>query len=282
MRTDQASKRADGHAHFHKGSHVLLALGAHGEGGRCPGDNGARSEIKYDRIDTKRCATYSLVRAEDNDPRGDGLKGVKVESSALVGRDTRDDTAKRRRGAKDSEQVFRREYEEEQSEHTNEDEEQRCDTENASGVLASGRDIKVRGSRGQTGLNDHAGVDERHHEEACDVYRPPEAGVVEQRGQSNGDNDIANRGSGNHHSPCGCSLLVKLFEYCTHFDAHQHPLDEHYLPVLVTKAQQHDAQQVKNGGGVDNLIMMGICAYQKRFEDRDEEHLWQPNWSNSE
>ncbi|KAL0472676.1 hypothetical protein QR685DRAFT_571227 [Neurospora intermedia] len=120
-----ASKRADGHAHFHK--------------------------------DTKRCATYSLVRAEDNDPRGDGLKGVKVESSALVGRDTRDDTAKRRRGAKDSEQVFRREYEEEQSEHTNEDEEQRCDTENASGVLASGRDIKVRGSRGQTGLNDHAG-----------------------------------------------------------------------------------------------------------------------------
>ncbi|EGO58773.1 hypothetical protein NEUTE1DRAFT_98972 [Neurospora tetrasperma FGSC 2508] len=100
LRTDQASKRADGHAHFHK--------------------------------DTKRCATYSRVRAEANDPRGDGLKGVKVESSVL------------------------------------------------------------------------------------------------------------------------------------------HPLEEHDLPVSVIKTQQHDAQQVKNGGGVDNL-MMGICAYQKRCEDRDEE-----------
>ncbi|KAK3502350.1 hypothetical protein B0T13DRAFT_166407 [Neurospora crassa] len=109
LRTDQVSKRADGHAHFHKGSYVLLALGAHGEGGRCPGDDGGRSGIKHDRIDTKRCATYSRVRAEDNDPCEDGLKGVKVESSVLVGRDTRDDTAKRRGGAQDSEQVFRRE-----------------------------------------------------------------------------------------------------------------------------------------------------------------------------
>lgn len=177
-----------------------------------------------------------------------------------------------RRGAKDSEQVFRREYEEERSEHTKEDEEQRCDEENASGVLASGRDLEVRGSRGQTGLDDHAREEEheRHHEVACDAYGPPEAGVVEQREQSNGDDDIANRGSESHHSQCGCSLLVKLFEYCTHCDAHPHPLDEHDLPVLVTKTQQHDAQQVKNGGGVDNL-MMGICAYQKRCEDRDEE-----------
>ncbi|EDO65181.2 hypothetical protein GE21DRAFT_5426 [Neurospora crassa] len=132
------SKRADGHAHFHK--------------------------------DTKRCATYSRVRAEDNDPREDGLKGVKVESSVLVGRDTRDDTAKRRGGAQDSEQVFRREYKEERSEHTNEDEERRCDKENASGCLASGRDIEVRISRGQTGLDGHAREEhERHDEEAWAV-----------------------------------------------------------------------------------------------------------------
>lgn len=85
LRTDQASKRADGHAHFHEGSYVFLALGAHGEGGRWPADDGAGSEIRQDRIDTKRCATYSRVRAEANDPRGDGLKGVKVESSVLVG-----------------------------------------------------------------------------------------------------------------------------------------------------------------------------------------------------